>query len=108
MNGAAASVTKNPSVGQMSDNYLNAPFKDKERVKALGAKWDPDQRQWYVPAGHDLAPFSTWLTADTQPTPSDLTSTNRSLALEPTGDGYCQLDGPFLILLCHKNMLLLA
>ncbi|NDY93029.1 exodeoxyribonuclease VII large subunit [Ideonella livida] len=47
----------------MSATYLHAPYKDRERVKALGARWDPVRRQWYVPAGRDLAAFSAWLPA---------------------------------------------
>ncbi|MFN9476756.1 exodeoxyribonuclease VII large subunit [Acidovorax sp.] len=45
----------------MSDTYLVSSFADKDRVKALGARWDPGRRQWYVPEGRDLAPFSQWL-----------------------------------------------
>lgn len=45
----------------MSPTYLVSSFADKDRVKALGARWDPGRRQWYVPEGRDLAPFSQWL-----------------------------------------------
>lgn len=49
----------------MADNtYLTAPFKDREKVKSLGARWDPDSRRWFVPAGRDLAPFDAWLPSD--------------------------------------------
>lgn len=41
--------------------YINSTFSDKDRVKALGARWDPERRQWYVPEGRDLAPFAQWL-----------------------------------------------
>jgi len=41
--------------------YLTVGFKEKDQAKALGARWDADQRSWYVPAGVDLAPFSKWL-----------------------------------------------
>ncbi|HTD09657.1 MAG TPA: DUF5710 domain-containing protein [Solirubrobacteraceae bacterium] len=49
-----------------SPNYLDVPFKEKDRVKALGARWDRDRRAWFVPAGLDTAPFAQWLplTAD--------------------------------------------
>lgn len=43
--------------------YLTAGFKDKDKVKALGARWDPEQRAWYAPAGADLALFRAWLPA---------------------------------------------
>lgn len=45
----------------MSPTYLVSSFADKDRVKALGARWDPGRRQWYVPEWRDLAPFSPWL-----------------------------------------------
>ena len=47
----------------MSATYLQVPFRDKDSAKALGARWDPAQRQWYVPAGRELAPFAAWLPA---------------------------------------------
>lgn len=30
--------------------YLDVNFEDKDRVKARGARWDPDHKRWYVPA----------------------------------------------------------
>jgi exodeoxyribonuclease VII large subunit len=41
--------------------YLSVEFRDKDRAKALGARWDGTARQWYVPADKDLAPFAEWL-----------------------------------------------
>jgi hypothetical protein len=67
---ANASLTSSsPSPGIQSaapriattDTPLNVPFPDKDRAKALGAHWQPDQKHWFVPAGRDLTPFSTWL-----------------------------------------------
>jgi exodeoxyribonuclease VII large subunit len=45
----------------MTPHYLTAGYRDREMVKALGARWDPDRRRWYVPEGRDLAPFASWL-----------------------------------------------
>lgn len=47
----------------MTDRYLTTAFKDREQVKALGARWDAQQRRWYVPEGRDLSPFAVWLPA---------------------------------------------
>ena len=47
----------------MANTFLSVPFRDKDRAKALGAKWDVAQRQWYVPDGRELTPFSIWLLA---------------------------------------------
>ncbi|CAN7360088.1 exodeoxyribonuclease VII large subunit [Acidovorax sp. LjRoot129] len=45
----------------MSGTYLASTFADKDRVKSLGARWDPARRQWYVPDGRELTPFAQWL-----------------------------------------------
>jgi exodeoxyribonuclease VII large subunit len=43
--------------------YLTTAFKDKDQVKALGARWDAERRSWFVPDEQDLTPFATWLPA---------------------------------------------
>lgn len=73
----------------MSATYLQVPFRDKDSAKALGARWDPAQRQWYVPAGRELAPFAAWLPADlvdaSLPLPPDSTASAVAFAaLVPT------------------------
>jgi exodeoxyribonuclease VII large subunit len=47
----------------MPTTYLITSFSDREKVKALGARWDAVQKKWYVPDGRDLAAFSSWLPA---------------------------------------------
>jgi len=47
----------------MANTYLTVDFKEKEAAKALGARWDGVQRQWYVPEGRELTPFAQWLPA---------------------------------------------
>src|ERR1700733_6339605 len=55
---ANASLTSSsPSPGIQSapqiattDTPLNVPFPDKDRAKALGAHWQPEQKHWFVPA----------------------------------------------------------
>ena len=29
--------------------YLNVPYEEKDAAKKLGARWDPEQRKWYIP-----------------------------------------------------------
>ena len=58
----------------MPETYLQTAYKDRERVKGLGARWDPERKQWYVPEGRDLAPFATWLPAELQTALSTLES----------------------------------
>jgi len=70
----------------MSETYLTAAYKDREQVKALGAKWDPTRKQWYVAPGRDLAPFAVWLpAADSQKTLSALPVTVLGSAAETVG-----------------------
>lgn len=55
----------------MANTYLNVNFKEKDAAKALGARWDGGTRQWYVPEGRELTPFSQWLPDSVSPsTPS--------------------------------------
>ena len=49
------------SYDKMADKtYLNVPYAQKDAAKALGARWDPANKKWYVPAGKDLTPFAGW------------------------------------------------
>lgn len=63
--------------------YLNVPYAEKDAAKALGARWDPSRKQWYVPADKDITPFSKWQTMATSATtakkPKSRTSTSNSL-----------------------------
>ena len=40
---------------------LEVPFKQKDQVSELGAKWDQRANVWTVPFGTDLVPFTQWL-----------------------------------------------
>lgn len=41
--------------------YINVPYHEKNKAKALGAKWDKDLTSWYIPVGIDPKPFSKWM-----------------------------------------------
>ena len=41
--------------------YLEVAFAEKDTVKTLGARWDPDVKKWYVPDGVNSEPFEQWL-----------------------------------------------
>lgn len=43
-----------------SRTYIFVPFADRDEAKELGAKWDKDKKQWFVPSGLDFAPFAKW------------------------------------------------
>ena len=76
----------------MPETYLQTAYKDRERVKVLGARWDPARKQWYVPDGRDLAPFATWLPAGEHTAPSTPQSTaSTELTLSTKGVSLSQL-----------------
>ncbi|ECZ2944983.1 DUF1738 domain-containing protein [Salmonella enterica] len=56
----AEQATAAPAQEQPTRSYLVVPFKEKDEAKALGAKWDRQERAWYVPPGVDPAPFDKW------------------------------------------------
>lgn len=39
---------------------LKVPNAEKDQAEALGARWEPSRRCWYVPDGVDLLPFRRW------------------------------------------------
>ena len=45
----------------MPQIYLNVPFSEKNEAKLLGARWDSDQKQWFVPDNLDVALFARWI-----------------------------------------------
>ncbi len=82
----------------MPETYLQTAYKDRERVKGLGARWDPERRQWYVPAGRDLTPFVQWLPAEdrtglpatTQPAATAVTVAAKGVGLAELMAGIAQ------------------
>lgn len=40
---------------------LVTPFADKDKAKALGARWDPARKVWYIVDVADLTPFMRWI-----------------------------------------------
>ena len=49
---------------------LVTPFAEKDAVKALGARWDPAKKLWYINDVADLTPFQRWIPDLTQATDS--------------------------------------
>lgn len=43
--------------------FLTVPYAEKDEAKALGARWNPTKRRWYVPDGVATAPFAKWAAA---------------------------------------------
>lgn len=43
--------------------FLTVPYAEKDAAKALGARWNPTRRCWYVPDGTASEPFAQWIVA---------------------------------------------
>ncbi|MGX4642550.1 DUF5710 domain-containing protein [Massilia sp. SYSU DXS3249] len=44
--------------------FLKVPYAEKDEAKALGARWNPTRKCWYVPDGKPSEPFERWIDAD--------------------------------------------
>ncbi len=84
----------------MSGTYLVSSYKEKDRVKTLGARWDPTRKRWYVRDGLAHTPFAEWLPAGGDAPPSASTAlispelnqgSSRSLSASPRGIPLSQL-----------------
>lgn len=40
--------------------FLNVPYAQKDEAKALGARWNANEKKWYVPNSVDTTPFLRW------------------------------------------------
>lgn len=40
---------------------LKVSFAEKDKVKALGARWDPALKVWYIENAPDLTKFAAWI-----------------------------------------------
>lgn len=45
----------------MPKTDLNVPFDEKDEVKRLGGRWDPENKTWFIPDGIAQAPFEKWI-----------------------------------------------
>ncbi|QJE02103.1 hypothetical protein HH212_20490 [Massilia forsythiae] len=41
--------------------FLNVPYAEKDEARALGARWNPGRKRWYVPDGVALEAFAKWM-----------------------------------------------
>lgn len=40
--------------------YIDVPYAERDRVKALGAQWDPAERKWFIPESVPVDKFAQW------------------------------------------------
>ncbi len=50
-----------PAAPATEKTFLAVPYKEKERAKKFGAKWDKENKLWYAPEGTDLTPLAAWM-----------------------------------------------
>ena len=70
---------------------LKTPFAEKDEAKALGARWDPTRKCWYVQDPKDLAPFRRWMTEDAEAGAAPAPAAGRAMAAGPVRTGPRQL-----------------
>lgn len=70
---------------QKSGTYLNVPYAERELAKKHGAKWNPDKKQWYLPAGVEMADEIKHFSPDYKP----------SLESKPKTDSNTKADSYF-------------
>ena len=54
---------------------LKVPFSEKDKAKALGARWNSERKAWYVPDGQDITPFKRWHTPQPSGSTPDILKT---------------------------------
>lgn len=42
---------------------LKVAYAEKDQAKALGARWNPTRKAWYIPEGKPSEPFARWIVA---------------------------------------------
>lgn len=74
--------------------FLNVPYAEKDEARALGARWNPGRKKWYVPTGVPLEPFEKWLAkgAEGMPGAPGAGRSDGAAAKLVTGAHYVELD----------------
>lgn len=64
--------------------FLTVPYAEKDAAKALGARWNPTRRRWYVADGVSTEPFAKWIdAASASASASTATATSGGGAAKP-------------------------
>jgi hypothetical protein len=40
---------------------IDVPYAEKDQAKALGAKWNPEAKKWFIPDGVAQDKFTKWI-----------------------------------------------
>nr|WP_308632422.1 DUF5710 domain-containing protein [Massilia sp. YIM B02763] len=71
--------------------FLNVPYAEKDEARALGARWNPGRKRWYVPTGVALDPFEKWLAKDGAPASAGAGRKDSAAAKLAVGANYVEL-----------------
>ena len=41
--------------------WLTVPYAEKDKARALGARWNPKVKSWFIPRDMAIEPFELWL-----------------------------------------------
>lgn len=82
--GKPARSTFNRGCGRIN---LHCTFQEKDQVKSLGAKWDNQNRTWFIVDIEDITPFMRWVRpkGDTPETPRKPRAKIDSMVMGITG-----------------------
>jgi len=71
---------------------LKVPYAEKDEAKALGARWNPTRKSWYVPDGVATEPFAKWLAGGAAEADAGAPSSRDARAAKPVvGSKYVEL-----------------
>ncbi|MDD4616159.1 MAG: DUF5710 domain-containing protein, partial [Alphaproteobacteria bacterium] len=66
--------------------YLSVPFVQKDEAKALGARWDRNEKAWYIPPGVDPSVFAAWIDTGEPQVPEPKEKGKREYLAVPFGE----------------------
>ena len=72
--------------------FLNVPYAEKDEARALGARWNPGRKRWYVPSGVALEPFEQWLKSGPGAPGASKGRVDTFAAKQVIGPNYVQLE----------------
>ena len=80
------SAEQNPA---QDKTFIAVPYDERKDAKALGAKWDAENKSWYVEKGADLNKFKEWLVDENTVVPAK----QESISLEIEFAQHCRANG---------------
>ena len=74
--------------------FLNVPYAEKDEARALGARWNPGRKRWYVPDGVAPDAFRKWMAKPGDPAGGEAKGgrSDAAAAKLVTGANYVEMD----------------